>query len=335
MRILKRILMYLLFVLLCLAVFGTATVLSFAVTSGTIISDSQAPLHVDWNESVGTVFSDLSYGDGPFHTYDLYVPADPAPDQTFPLILLIHGGGFTGGDKGDDAVWGKFFAANGYVLASINYTLMTEDNPVGLPTMFQDTRNAVKAICGRAQEMGYPLTEMAVTGASAGGTLALMYAFHPPEDAPLPVRFVFEQSGPVSFTLPAWNGDPDGDPTEIAAAASAWTGMDITPEMVETGEYLKYIDAISPVSFVNEHTVPVLMAYGVNDKVVPPIHRELLLQALEASNVPHEYIEFPRSGHGLLGDPGRTETYVAKIMEYAGTYFQGPSATGKSDRNPS
>lgn len=34
------------------------------------------PLHVDWSDSVGTIYTDLEYGKEELNKYDLYVPAD-------------------------------------------------------------------------------------------------------------------------------------------------------------------------------------------------------------------------------------------------------------------
>ena len=43
--------------------------------------------------------------------------------------------------------------------------------------MYQETGQAVESVYEKAGELGFPITEMAATGNSAGGTLALMYAY--------------------------------------------------------------------------------------------------------------------------------------------------------------
>ena len=82
------------------------------------------------------------------------------------------------------------------------------------------------------------------------------------------------------------------------------------------------VDAISPVSYVSESTVPTLLAYGLKDNVVPPNLRYFLLEKLEEYNVPYTYIEFPNSGHGMLNDPDKTVEYVEKVTEYLERYFE-------------
>ena len=47
-----------------------------------------------------------------------------------------------------------------------------------------------------------------------------------------------------------------------------------------------------------------------------------LLGALEEYNVPHDYIEFPHSGHGLQNDNDMGRLYNKKIEEYLETYLQ-------------
>lgn len=58
--------------------------------------------NIRWDDTVGTVQTDFTYGDSEFHKFDLYLPADSTRDA-YGLVVYIHGGGFTGGDKSGDA----------------------------------------------------------------------------------------------------------------------------------------------------------------------------------------------------------------------------------------
>lgn len=314
-----KLLKSLLFVLLCLFAFGVATFISFCSSANHLAQASKAPILVDWNDSVGYVISDLSYGETVMETYDLYIPANLPPNQPCSLVLLIHGGGFTAGDKADDAVWCKYITSKGILCASINYTFLSEENNGGLLLMFRETEQAVEAIYEKAGELGFPITEMAVTGLSAGGTLALMYGYDQPEDAPIPVKFVFELTGPASFEPTEWGNTTDENK---AAFITMMSGQCVTAEMVASGEAQQVVDAISPAAQVDAHTVPTLMAYGPKDKIVPPSLKFLLLEKLEEYGVPHDYVEFPNSGHGLLNDPDKLEEYVALLDVYIAAYFE-------------
>ena len=57
---------------------------------------------VRWDDSVGAVYTGLSYGEGDANKFDLYLPAD-STKGTYGLVVYLHAGGFTSGDKSDDA----------------------------------------------------------------------------------------------------------------------------------------------------------------------------------------------------------------------------------------
>ena len=67
-------------------------------------------------------------GEGAANKFDLYVPADKSQDA-YGLVVYLHAGGFTGGDKAEDAEMLEWLCSKGYVAAGINYTLFTEENP--------------------------------------------------------------------------------------------------------------------------------------------------------------------------------------------------------------
>lgn len=97
MKILKNVL----FVVLCVIVFVVVLIASFLFSSQRLIQKSFEPLQAEWNDTVGTAYKDIAYGDGKYQTYDLYVPAALDHSKNYSLILFIHGGGFTGGDKAE------------------------------------------------------------------------------------------------------------------------------------------------------------------------------------------------------------------------------------------
>lgn len=65
------------------------------------------------------------------------------------------------------------------------------------------------AVVAEAAKLGYPVNEMAIGGGSAGGCLALLYAYRDTAESPVPVRFVFEAVGlpastPRTGTTTGW-----------------------------------------------------------------------------------------------------------------------------------
>ncbi len=99
---------------------------------------------VDWNEAMGTVETDIAYGSEPLHKFDLYLPADRV--RATKVVVYIHAGGFTGGDKADDENIAKYFASKGDVAATLNYSLRRDANDVNVKTMSDEVRRGVAAI---------------------------------------------------------------------------------------------------------------------------------------------------------------------------------------------
>ena len=94
-----------------------------------IIKITYDPTHgaykADWNDSVGTIHADLAYGDGELNKYDLYLPAD-STRENYGLVVYLHAGGFTAGDKSGDAEMLKWLCSKGYVAAgSIIHSVLT------------------------------------------------------------------------------------------------------------------------------------------------------------------------------------------------------------------
>lgn len=71
----------------------------------------------------GTVFRNQIYENENGNRYDLYIPAELDRMQDQNLILYIHGGSFNSGSKADGETWCRYYAAQGYITASVDYTL--------------------------------------------------------------------------------------------------------------------------------------------------------------------------------------------------------------------
>jgi dipeptidyl aminopeptidase/acylaminoacyl peptidase len=55
----------------------------------------------------------------------------------------------------------------------------------------------------------------------------------------------------------------------------------------------------SPVNFVDNFNVPVIVFQGLEDKIVPPSQSEIIVQALKKKGVPHAYLAFEGEQHGF------------------------------------
>lgn len=309
----------LIYVLAFIAAFGASVALKL------LYDPYKGEFKADWSDSVGKVYRDFSYGDGAANKFDLYVPADNSR-RAYGLVVYLHAGGFTSGDKSDDAEVLKWLCSKGYVAAGVNYTLFGEEHPeASVYSQSTEIRESIPHVIAQARQLGYPINEMAISGGSAGGCLALLYAYRDGKDAPVPVKMVFEAVGPSCFYPGDWTSyglSAGGAESEAAARAlfGAMAGREIQAAF-GTPEYDEEVRQISPLLWVDEHSAPTLMAYGKYDKIQPCAASQRLLKALEANGVPHDYYLCAHSGHGLQNDNATYAQYLRKIPEYLATYM--------------
>ncbi len=277
---------------------------------------------VEWSDEIGKTYADLFYGENPANKFDLYVPADTSK-ESYGLIVYLHAGGFTSGDKSDDKAMLEWLCSLGYVTAGINYTLFSEQNPdANIYTQSMEIKDSIPYVIEEAKKLGYNIDRMAMSGGSAGGCLALLYAYRDAAEAPVPVKMVFEGVGPSSFYPEDWKCYGLDKSAEAAVKLfSQMTGQTITADMFGTDEYDELVKDTSALYWVNENTVPTVMAYGMYDKFQPYEGSVRLDEALTKNNVPHEYIVFEHSGHGLQNDNKQMVQYSEAILEYLDKYM--------------
>lgn len=310
-----------LFILLCIGAF----IISFAGSAYFKMTYTPSELKkytVNWSDKIGTAYTDFSYGDGTANKFDLYVPSDNSK-ETYGLIVYLHAGGFTTGDKSEDASILQWLCSLGYVTAGVNYTLFSEENPnANIYTQSEDIKKSIPYIIEEAKKLGYNIDRMAMSGGSAGGSLALIYAYRDADEAPVPVKMVFEGVGPSSFYPEDWKSyGLDKDPEAAAALFGVMSGKKITPDMFGTDAYEDLIKDVSALLWVDENTVPTVMAYGAHDIFQPYDGSIRLDTALTENNIPHEYIVFEHSGHGLQNDNKQMVQYNEAIIDYLERYM--------------
>ncbi|MGO4913705.1 alpha/beta hydrolase [Leeuwenhoekiella sp. W20_SRS_FM14] len=149
---------------------------------------------------VGQIYADLVKST---HTYsdslklDFYTAKENEKDAARPLIVLVHGGGFSGGQR-DNPLEVKFaqtMAAKGYAVASISYTLTRKGKATGfgcacpasekMETFKQTTADILKAISylKTNTEFSFDTQKIILAGSSAGaeGILNTAYMANHPE----------------------------------------------------------------------------------------------------------------------------------------------------------
>lgn len=280
---------------------------------------------VEWTDEIGTLVSDISYGDKESNKFDLYLPKDNSK-RNYGLVVYLHAGGFTSGDKIEDKDTLAWLCSKGYVACGINYTLRTDTNNASVYTQSMEIKQAMPVVIEEAKKLGYNINEMAISGGSAGGTLAMLYAYRDSETSPVPVKLMFEMVGPSSFYTEDWGVyglDQDTDESRKAAAGlfGIMVGVELTPEMIKTKEYEKLMKPISSFMWINENSVPSVIAYGTHDKVCPFNTVRHLIKAIQDNNIDYKYFEGKHSGHGMQNDDKVFEQYMKTVDEYLEKYL--------------
>lgn len=280
---------------------------------------------VELTEKIGKVYKDISYGEGEANKFDLYVPADGSK-TSYGLVVYLHAGGFTQGDKSGDAEMLSWLCSKGYVAAGINYTLRNETNNKSVYSQSMEIKDAMPKVIEEAGKLGYPIHKMAVSGGSAGHALAMIYAYRDADTSPVPVTLLFGAVGPSSFYAEDWdNYGLDRDTEEARAGAAGLLGVmggvELTPEMIEDGSYIELLKPISAAMWVDENTVPSVVAYGKYDKIQPYKGSQRLLDAFKKYSVDYQYFDCSHSGHGLQNDNKIYKQYMEAVEEYLDKYL--------------
>jgi acetyl esterase len=119
------------------------------------------------------IIRNISYApDGkPAHRLDVFRPI--RQESLRPVIMYIHGGGFTMCSKDTHRGIGQIYAANGYVVFNINYRLAPKYR---YPAAIEDAALAYQWIVENAKTYGGDPERIIVAGESAGGNLTLALA---------------------------------------------------------------------------------------------------------------------------------------------------------------
>ena len=125
-----------------------------------------------------TVHKNIAYDDttGRRGLLDVYVPAE-TPPQGAPVLLQVHGGGWTIGNKDQQGIpLMQHLAAKGWVCVAINYRLSPKH---AFPAHVIDVKKAIAWIKEHIEAYGGDPDYVAITGGSAGGHLCALAALTP------------------------------------------------------------------------------------------------------------------------------------------------------------
>ncbi len=270
-----------------------------ALLAGAAVSGLQAPPAAEMRT--------LTYAsrDGADLRLDLYLPAQPIR-RPVPVIVFLHGGGWSGGTRTTGPDFNRYFARDGFAMASIEYRLTPS---IAFPANVEDVRTAVRWLKANAATHTLDPDRICLWGTSAGGHLAAVAALAPPGvfegsdnlNYTSAVRCVLDGYGPTRFDVmdtqtederaklqPAVITINAGRGARGAGGRGSVPHDDATsPESRLVGGPVQSVPdrvrAASPMTYVGKSAPPFLIMHGLADNSVPHGQSVMLYDALKGA----------------------------------------------------
>ncbi len=235
-----------------------------------------------------------SAGQGATGLLDLHLPpVDPGASR--PAVLVVHGGGWAGGDKWVLDAHARQIAATGAVVLNVNYRLAPA-HP--FPAAVDDIRTALLYLVDHAADWSVDLNRVGLFGYSAGGHLTGLIATL--ADEPIDTR----------TTASDWPADDSrwSRLPKIAAYCGGAPPLDLRPVPPNNralafafggspAEVPGVYAAASPAAFISAGDPPSLIIHGDRDALVPIAGSRQFVASSRAAGVESKLIELPAQGH--------------------------------------
>ena len=254
----------------------------------------------------------------------------PASDVVLPAIIWLHGGAWRMGDRTWRPDFVRHFAASGFVMVSIDYTLSGD---AIFPQPLFDVRAGIRWVREHAAEFGIRPDAIGLWGSSAGGHLAALAGLHGGVavlDGEVPVatsdsvtsaavQAVMDGYGAADLLAP----DQDNPPTAGLLGGAPSDRIELATQA-------------SPARTPVNDAPPFLIMHGAADDLVPASQSVALYESLAAAGADATLYLIDGFGHGFLNpagldevapgprlDSGRLETEPDAAAELRSTHDRG------------
>ena len=274
--------------------------------------------------------TDVVYGPHERNVLDLFIADSRQPT---PLVVGIHGGGFSGGDKeglrADTEDINTLLEA-GISVAAINYRL-TEGGKNPFPIPMEDGVRAVQFLRHNAAKYNFDKERFGAIGGSAGGCMLMWLGFHPDKAQPDSNDPVLRESSRLQAlapyagqsclhlpTLEKWFGV---DSLEEHPAYRPLFGLPEDGPMESFDGFEAATRAASPITYLTADDPPIYLTYEQNEPVredSPPgvwVHHRVLgtrLQEAMRELGIECHVEYP-GGPPIARYPSRLDFLIKKL----------------------
>jgi acetyl esterase/lipase len=231
---------------------------------------------------------------------DVYTPPDAGTRR--PSVLLVHGGGWRGGDKMQLRGYGILLGRAGYLCVATEYRLVGESP---WPAQIHDVKAALRWMRANAEGLGIDPDRIALEGNSAGAHLVLFAAGTPnvadyEGDGGNPG--VDSSVGAVIAIYP---------PTRFHLGARRHGAVPI--EALSDNPTAALAESASPVNLASPAFPPTMLVHGTADDTVPVSASFLMYETLTNHEVPTELHIYAGQPHAFDADP-RFGRPIADLM---------------------
>lgn len=266
----------------------------------------------------------------PKHTLDIYYPQSAMPQNGWPVIISLHGGGFTRGSKLGNKLNAYAFSAlkHGYAVVCINYRLV---QTAKVPAQIADAKAAVRYLRTNAAKLGLNADKFVAMGYSSGANLAALLAASADnarfadylqaldiaqgsDKVAAAVAFYGHYDQNTSYAQYAWltgaeNADYNAKYAIYKSQRAAFNAAYDLPYEDDPDWISPHYDKplrqaqnlvalMNPATFANAGNAPLLLLHGEMDSTVNFLQSVDLAEALEEANARVTLVLVPKAEHG-------------------------------------
>lgn len=251
-------------------------------------------------------FADLNYAgdDMEGHKLDIYLPKDGKDKHK--VVVVIYGSAWFGNNFKNAAYMslGKPLNDAGFAVVTINHR---SSGDAKYPAQINDVKGAIRYLRANADKLGLDTSFMGITGFSSGGHLSAMAGVTNGMKERTVGSKTIDIEGNVGGNLDQ-SSDVDAvvdwfGPIDMARMENCETVKDAnSPEAALIGgapaENMDMVALISPITYVSEKTVPMIVIHGTADNVVPFCQGEYFSEELKKAGKLEKFIPVTDGQHG-------------------------------------
>ena len=264
----------------------------------------------------GAVHIDIEYGvaAGEGLKLDAFVPEGAGP---FPAVILVHGGGWTGGDKSGGAKKNAYMAPMhgaleqaGFAWFSINYRLAPKHR---YPACVEDVETAIRWVKANAAKHRLDPRRNALSGESAGGHLVQLAMVRMDESTRLAAVVPFY--GRCDLIIDQKPG------AELRTNLAALFGRKTFDD-----EARKLMTEASPLLHLKRGLPPVLLVHGTADASVPYDQSVAWQKRSRELGLACDFITIKDGVHGMISWDAVAPTYRQDVVAWLVRTLRAPAA---------